>query len=1354
MQTDPKTLRHRISQSLCRDQFALKRLLKNLPPPESEQFDHQMEKLLSRLTRSEKSVQKRIDARPVIKYPAGLPITAKKEDIQQAILANQVVVISGETGSGKTTQIPKMCLDISRGIQGRIACTQPRRIAATSLATQVAKELGTEPGVEVGHRIRFSDQTREDTLIQFMTDGILLAEIQHDRFLNNYDTIIIDEAHERTLNIDFLLGYLTQLLPKRPDLKLIITSATIDVEKFSNAFPLITTTGRQNGLLWNGGRLQGSDVLSGAPIVEVSGRMYPVETRYVPIDELIEEQGEVTMIDLVRDAVEEILTMSSNGDILVFMSGFQEIKEAADRLNDLQDEDFWVLPLYGRLTKAEQNRIFQPSQYRKIIIATNIAETSITIPGIRYVVDTGRARISQFNTRSGTKGLPVKLISQSSANQRKGRCGRLSNGVCIRLYSQEDFLSRQEFTTPEIQRSDLAEVILRMSGMKLGDIVNFPFIDPPESAQIRAGIRSLKELGAINEKKGLTSIGREMASLPVDPRTARMILQAKEERSLYPVLIIASAISCMDPRERPEEKKTQADQLHAQFRSDESDLMTILNLWEHYHTTLDSLKTQGKMRKFCKKNFLSYNRIREWRDVHAQLVHIVKEKNWAITRPDNWDYDAIHRSILSGYLTNIARKKEKRIYEGSRNKELMIFPGSGQVKRKHEWIVAVELIETSRLFAHRVAKITPEWLESLAGHLCKKHWSQPWWDEKSSRVVAWEKVTLFGFTLIEQRRVNYGSIDRDLSNTVFIREALIEEKLASTLPFLKHNRSLIDDIHKMENQQRKRNILVSSDKMEAFYHERITGVSCLDDLKKVIKSKGGDRFLFMTRETLMQQDPDSSEELFPAFMTIGGQKCKLHYLFKPGDTEDGVTIDLPASLLNSLQEAPFEYMVPGFLQEKIFWLLKNLPKSLRKRIFPIQEIANRIWDSITSTRYSSDQADSATPATVDFYHELSETLFDITRVYIEPDKWGQNGLPDYLMMNFRLHNPKTGKISQGRSLSDLQDGRIKKGDDWHKLIQPHERRNIKQWDVGTLLTEVQLSQNGDVPIWGFKALVSQDGELILSLCKTLSEAEDASIRSGSALMETVLGEEFSWLFQELRFPPEPLNQFQQLWEKNADYTINLLQKKLGTRPGKLKKNFHAELQQRVFDMICRGLLGYTGEPILTEKAFNKRLEAIRTELQGLGKRVVDWLTETMAAYQTLKLELLSRNPGNNIPLWQPIINELQSFFSETCLTDIPLEQWRHTSRILRSYMRRVEKLNADPFAEDKHRPVIDPYQAACLKHRKSIEKASAAEQWQIRQFKWMLEEFKVSIFSQDLKTAFPISAKRLDRFYDQHFKKG
>lgn len=1353
MELQRKELLKEVDQISCKDRYFMRRLIRNLPQMKSNNQQRRKQVILDKIHASQKIVQQRRFLVPKFLYPSELPITERKEEIIEAIRDYQVVVITGETGSGKTTQLPKMCLEAGRGIFGKIGCTQPRRIAATSLAKRVAQELNCQLGREVGYKIRFEEKTEKITLIQFITDGILLAEIQGDRFLNEYDCIILDEAHERTLNIDFLFGYLRQLLPKRPDLKLIITSATIDVEKFSNAFPQYYCPKRQGHFLTYHAPRQEDTRGKAAPIIEVSGRVYPVEMRYAPIDEAKEVRGDLTVIDMVKNAVEEILTETFQGDILVFMSGIQEIREAANQLKYLESEEFLVLPLFSRLTGAEQNRIFKKSNQRKIILATNIAETSITVPGVHYVIDTGRARISQYNTRSGTQGLPVKAISQSSANQRKGRCGRVSNGICIRLYSEEDFLARSIYATPEIQRSNLAEVILRMLALKLGKIETFPFIDPPESAQIRSGYSVLNELGAINEKKHLTPLGKEMTSLPVDPRTARMILQAKEENALYPVLIIASAISCQDPKEYSEDQKTQSDQKHAAFISKESDLMTLLNLWEHYHLTLAELKTQGKMRKFCRANFLSYRRIREWRDIHQQLTEIVKEKTWSADPPTNWDYDAIHRSLLTGYLSQIAQIKEKRTYQGTKNRELIIFPGSGQYSRRHEWIVATEIIETSRLFAHRVAKINPDWLESLGGDLCRKSWSEPRWDKKSSRVVVWEKVTLFGFTLVEKRQVNYGRINLEESTLIFVREALVEGKFNCKLPFWLHNQRLIQEIRESENRTRKRNLLVADETLEKFYLQRITGVSCLNDLKRIIKQRSGDKFLFMNKADLINQEPDHREELFPEHLEIGGGKCRLSYVFEPGTPQDGVTVELPWALLKSIREEPFEYLVPGLLQEKILWLMKNLTKSIRVKLVPVPEKAVQVWDEIISFRHSTDQVVTGYSTPKDFYHELSDTLFKVTKVYVEPESWSKNNLPDYLRMNFYVRNPHTNKVQQSRRLKDIQQKSAKKKDDWIDLIRPYEQHNIEEWNFGTLLEEVFLSKQGEVALWGYRTLIVENNRLNLTLCKSREDAEEKSLKALGFFLERELGEELSWVNRELRYPPETLNHFQTLWSDNPNLSLDVLQKKFGGRLNKVKNIFHEELQKKTFLLVCHGLCGYNdqnGQGLWSKNAFQRRLEHIKKESHGLGVRVVAWIRDSMNLQQQ-SLSLLQKSINQyQSDFLKSILNELNFFLSPDCLQEIPLEQWKHCPRILRSYLRRIEKCIQDPQSEKKKYDKVALYQLKCEALWKKRQQQKTIEYWFLTRFRWMLEELKVSVFAQDLKTAFPVSAKRLDNFLNEN----
>ncbi len=1346
MPIDKRTLGKEIEHVLCKDRYYLKRRLKSLPAIDHKDFSHHYNHIKKRLQESQQRVELRKNSIPEFEYPKELPITSAKAEICEAIRKNQVTVITGETGSGKTTQIPKMCLDAGRGVMGKVVCTQPRRIAATSLSSQVAKELGTTVGDKVGFKIRFADKSRDSTLVQFVTDGLLLAEIQGDRYLTEYDTIVIDEAHERTLNIDFLLGYLRQLLPKRPDLKLIITSATIDIDKFSKAFPQVYDTKIGCNRVAFSDEAEGDKEVFNAPIISVSGRMYPVEVRYFPIDEIMEEQGDQTMIDLVQEAVEDLLTESDFGDILVFMSGVQEIREAVDRFAYLNNEGFHVLPLFGRLTIAEQHRIFNKSLQRKIILSTNIAETSITVPGIHYVVDTGRARISQYNSRTGTQGLPIKAISQSSANQRKGRCGRISNGVCIRLYSEEDYINRDEYTTPEIQRSNLSEVILRMLDLRLGDVETFPFIDPPDSAQIRAGFRTLKELGALNEKKRLTTVGREMASLPVDPRTARMILQAKYEKVVYPVLIIASAISCQDPREKPEDKKTQAEQKHARFKSRESDLISMLNLWEEYHSTLEELKSQGKMRKFCKANFLSYNRIREWRDIYSQLQSIAIDKKWETKPPDNIDYDAIHKSILAGYLPHIAKLKEKKTYQGTKNRDFLLFPGSDQYQGKHQWIVAIELIETAKLYAHTVAKIDPEWLEPLAGNLCKKSWSDPRWDKKNQRVMAIETVTLFGFCLVNDRKVFYGKINRDEANRIFIREALIEGEFESDLPFWKHNQKLIKEIEHEEAKTRSKTLLVEDDTIEAFYAKRIQGVACLNDLKKLIKRQGGDKFLFMEKKDLLRQEISDNSYMFPTHLKVGDHKCRLRYTFEPGHEADGVTIELPRNLLGSVREEAFEFLVPGLLKEKIYCMLKGLPKEIRKKLVPIPEKAESVWEEMTSLRHTTDRESNDNG----FLDDLTNSTFKVTRVHIDPEVWSNAELPDYLRMNFAVKKRNSNELRYSRNLNDFTQQKAKPKDNWDSLVKPFERWEIEKWDFEPLMAKIELSGRGDISIWGYRTLVLKEKELMLTVIKSESQALEENIRAVPQLIARNLGDELAWLHSELRFPPETLFRYQYLWKSSKNIDFNTLNRKYHSQKNQAQRTFHENMQQQAYDMTFEGLCGFNGDLVLTEKAFHKKVEAVSRSLNGLGSKVAGWVGDSLEMYHQLLLLLEKKQFRLASEFLKRFKEELNCFFPANCLQTIPFEQWKHCPRILKCYIKRIERHLEDPQDEEYRYKNIETYQK---KSWELISKPTKGLQnsWINKKYLWMVEELKVSEFAQGLTTAFPVSPKRIDKFVAKYW---
>ncbi len=864
-----------------------------------------------------------------LSYPAELPITDRKEAILRAIAENQVVVITGETGSGKSTQIPKMCLEAGRGVRGVIGCTQPRRIAAITLADRVSEELGPEGQRWVGYKIRFQDRTRPSTRIKFMTDGILLAEAQSDRQFRAYDTLVIDEAHERTLNIDFLLGLIRRVLPARPDLKVIVTSATIDPEKFSRAF-------------------------GDAPIIEVSGRTYPVDVWYRPIEEPEsgdDENGDVTYVDQAVTAVDELRkgrARARRGDILVFMPTESDIRETVQRLEEKRYFNTLVMPLFGKMASADQKRIFQATTEEKIIVATNVAETSITIPRIRYVVDTGLARIAHYNSRSRTRSLPVARISQASADQRKGRCGRVEAGVCIRLYSSDDYQGRPPYTAPEILRSNLAEVILRMLYLRLGNIQEFPFLDPPSPAAIKDGFAVLKELGAVDDHRRLTGIGKTMARLPLDPRLARMLLQSKKEGSLNEMIVLAAALSAQDPRERPLDKEAQADQAHAVFRDVRSDFVGLLKVWNacwprrqaaarENGDAPDSVsgldpgpgpgppaerngaaqpdagkleaayvpRSQSQLRKFCRERFLSYRRMREWKDIHEEILNILDEIGGFEANSKPAGYDAIHRAVVSGYLSNIAMRREKNVYLGTKSRQVMLFPGSGLFNKGGSWITAAEVVQTSRLYARTAANIEPEWLEELGGHLCRSTYFEPHWEKKRGQVAAFERVTLYGLPIVERRKINYAGVHPEEARDIFIRSALVEGDIPDTYGFHRHNTDLVRQIEDLENKTRRRGLLVDEEAVYDFYARRLPVLSDLRTLDRLIRDRGGDDFLRMTESDLLGAEPDFGEiERFPDVLRLGDAELPLRYAFSPGEQDDGITVTIPIHALGQLSPRP------------------------------------------------------------------------------------------------------------------------------------------------------------------------------------------------------------------------------------------------------------------------------------------------------------------------------------------------------------------------------------------------------------------------------------------------------------------
>ncbi|MBM4314041.1 MAG: ATP-dependent RNA helicase HrpA, partial [Deltaproteobacteria bacterium] len=1029
---------------------------------------------------------KRIAARrsrlPRIVYPPSLPILERKTDIVAAIRKHPVIVITGETGSGKTTQLPKMCLEAGRGLAGMIGCTQPRRIAATTVARRIAEEMGEDIGRSVGFHVRFDYQTHREAFIKIMTDGILLMEAQTDPLLRAYDTVIVDEAHERSLNIDFVLGILKTILAHRSDLRVVITSATIDTEKFSRAF-------------------------GNAPIIEVSGRLYPVEVRYDPLDPKLEERGEITPVEAAVRAVENLEEMHERGDILIFMPTEQDIRETCSLLPGRFREKVAILPLFSRLSAADQQRVFRPVTMRKIVVATNVAETSITIPGIRFVIDTGLARIAQYNPRSRTAGLPVRPISKSSADQRKGRCGRVQNGVCIRLYGEDDYLARPLYTPPEILRSNLAGVILRMLALNLGDIEAFPFIDRPAQKSIRDGIETLLELGGIeSEAKGergpshpwrLTERGRVMAQLPLDPRISRMILEAIKEGCLDEIVVIGAALSIQDPRERPAEKEAQADQAHAKFKDPVSDFASLLNLWRRYSVAGESPRMQNRQRRFCRDHFLSYRRMREWREIHDQIFAILAEQRLVTRRhapPPKQGadlYTALHRSVLSGYLGQIAQKKEKNLYTATQGRQAMIFPGSGLFNHGGNWIVAAEMIETSRLFARTVANIESGWLEELGGNLCKHTYSAPHWEKERGEVVASETVTLFGLTIVAGRPVSFGRIDPDAAASIFIRSALVEGEVKRPLPFLIHNQSLIRKLEGFEEKIRRRDLLIDEEAMAQFYAQRLPVVFDIRTLQRLIRDRAGDAFLRMREEDILVKAPDLGEiALYPEAVSTGGWSLECRYRFNPGRADDGITLKVPVHAVPSIPAAGMDWEVPGLLKQKVMALLKGLPKEYRKRLLPLGHTGEVILKGI--------ERQGSLPSA------LSRFIYERFGVDIPADRWPQEELDDHLKIRYIVTDEQDRELAAGRDIAVLRREFVH-GRESQAFVEARrrwEKTALTAWDFGNLPDAVPLIEGNPSPHSPmlFPGLVAEGTKVAIRLFLNELEARRAHRKGVGALL--------------------------------------------------------------------------------------------------------------------------------------------------------------------------------------------------------------------------------------------------------------
>lgn len=1281
-------------QVMRRDQYRLQQRIQNLKTKvkKKQPIDTKtVETLITDIENAYQHRQQRLAQLPIPQFPNDLPVSERREDIAAAISKHQVVIIAGETGSGKTTQLPKICLTAGRGVNGMIGCTQPRRIAARTIAARIASELKTTVGHTVGYKVRFSDHVSEHSYIKLMTDGILLAETQGDRFLEQYDTLIIDEAHERSLNIDFLLGYLKRLLPKRPDLKVIITSATIDTQRFSAHF-------------------------DHAPIIEVSGRTYPVEVRYRPLGHHDEDEQDRDMQQAIIDAVDEINQYERQADILVFLSGERDIRETADNLHKHRLLNTEILPLYAKLSTTEQNRVFSPENARRIILATNVAETSLTVPRIRAVIDTGLARISRYSVRSKVQHLPIEKISRSSAEQRKGRCGRIAPGLCIRLYSENDFNDRPEFTEPEILRTSLAAVILQMLSLQLGDIGQFPFVEPPTPKMINSGFALLAELGAIDEKRRLTQIGRQLAKLPIDPRLGRMILAAKQEQCLQEVLIIASALSIQDPRERPMDKQAAADAAQTIFTDEHSDFLSFLKLWRFFQEKSQHL-SKNKLRQLCHDHFLSYVRMREWIDIHHQLTILIKELGWKINEI-NAEYLQIHRALLSGLLGNIAFKLQKaektEPYLGTRGLKLNIFPGSTLFKKMPKWVVAAELVETSKLYARTVAKIEPEWVEQVAGDLCQRTYFEPHWEKRVAEVAAYEKVTLYGLTIEPKRKVNYGSINPIEAREIFIRYALVQGEYYCRAPFFEHNQKLIGEIEALEHKARRQDILVDEEQLFVFYNDRIPqGIYNGTTFEQWLKQIGENNPLFLTREDLMLHQGESiTKHAFPDFLLVNEVQLPLTYHFEPGSERDGVTIKIPLTLLNQLSEHTFEWLVPGLLEEKIIALLRSLPKNVRKSFVPIPDVAKEALQNLPTSQVTFQEGGSfLVVPQISLYDALARFCHRYRGVPLPEPTWDFDSLPTHLCMNFLLIDQQHELVEMGRNLTELQrkwgkQATVECRQEIAKTTE-FERTQLTHWDFGDLPTMIDLVIN-KVKVQGFPTLVDCTTHVDLRILDNQENAQQSFISGLRRLF---------WL----NLPVKRL-----LKQMPIDHKLCLQYMKVGDC-----ETLKEELLTAVIDTA------FLFSPLPTKQVeFEQRLQQGKQQMMTIANEYSQLLAIILEEYFKTVQQV---NQTTALPT--DITIQLADLVYQGFIQEIPLEQLRHISRYLKAIQLRLDKLVRDPNKDKQKMAQLVPFWETYLNCRAKLTQRNA--QWY--EFRWTLEELRVSLFAQELRTAYPISVKKMEK---------
>ena len=1240
---------------------------------------------------------------PVIAYPEDLPVSERRDDIARAIQAHQVTIVCGETGSGKTTQLPKLCLELGRGVFGAIGHTQPRRIAARTVASRIAQELANPLGDVVGYKVRFNEVTGGEPLVKLMTDGILLAETITDRALRAYDTLIIDEAHERSLNIDFLLGYLHQLLPKRPDLKVIITSATIDAERFAKHF-------------------------HDAPVVEVSGRLYPVEVRYRPLKE--DEAGEFPDLpEAIGDALDHLYAADGPGDALVFLPGEREIRDVAEHLRKhpvgrarMGGAGVEILPLFARLSAAEQDRVFKPDIGHRVVLATNVAETSLTVPRIRYVVDPGVARINRYSYRNKVEMLQVEPVSRASANQRAGRCGRVSSGVCVRLYAEDEFAARPAFTDPEILRSSLASVILRMKALKLGEPESFPFVEPPQPKMIADGYQLLTELGAVDERRNLTAVGGQLAKLPIDPRIARMIVEAKQLDCLREVLIIASALSVQDPRDRPLERQEAADQAHSKFVDERSDFAGHLKLWDFYDELLKHKKSTRKLQQDCRENFLSWIRLREWRDLHGQLHALVSEMGWRENaKPAG--FPELHKALLAGLLGNIGMKGEEGgEYLGARGIRFHIFPGSALRRKQPKWVMAAELTETTRLFARGAAAIDPEWIEQVGGHLAHKHYFEPHWEKTTAQVVAYERVTVYGLTVVSKRRVSYGPIDPVESRRLFIRGALVDGDVNLDAPFLRANRALIRDVQGLEHKSRRHDVLVDPETVATFYEGVVPeGIHSLAGFERWRRDaeKANPRVLFMTREQVMLHGAEEiTVERFPDVLEMNGVKYKLTYRFEPGHALDGVTCVVPLHLLNQVDERRCEWLVPGLLRDKITHLLKGLPKGLRKHFVPVPQVVTTLLATLE-------------PDAVPLTGILSQALLRQVGTEVPKDAWDEADLPDHLRMNFKVLDENNREVASGRDLPELrlQLGVKARRQFTETARGTFERKEVTRWDFGELAEQVEFIRAGQ-KLTGYPAIVDEGKHVSLVLLDTEHEADAATRRGLRRLFQLSAVEQVKYLARHLPG----------IQEMALRYSL------LGELDGKAQDKASAteRLSEELVAAICDRAFFVEDEPVRNQAAFDARVAKARTRLMDVANEVCRLVGEILREYHQLKPRLAQ--PGAQA--WQRFMTDLKSQLKALLpggfIVSTPYVRLREVPRYLRAIGVRLDKFASNPARDAQWQDQLAQWSRQ-WQQRLDTDRARGIRNPKLEEFRWMLEELRVSLWAQQLKTPYPISFKRLEK---------